>query len=253
VALAIVFLWAPHPFISFNLKDKSKDDKRTASCCCTRKVSFRLVFKAFLFNPCNATMVCLPAEQSERVLTEPCGYYTCGKPCFLCLTISFSYSVVCSGILCWNIHQGTFFCIPPLEYCQRQCVVTSCHQSRHSKWWAFVSLCYCQIISTKMVWAFHLNEGFIWFFPFYCLPGSSLVWVAILGLVLLYIYSLVAFAFFRLSFVPDDFGYCRTLYECAVTIIRFGLVGDIDEVSLFCIICQLLHFLILLQPFEILA
>ncbi len=57
-----------------------------------------------------------------------------------------------------------------------------------------------------------------------------MIWVAILGLIVLYIYALVAFAFFRASFDPDNLLYCHTLYECVVTIIRFGLVGDIDEV-----------------------
>ncbi len=68
--------------------------------------------------------------------------------------------------------------------------------------------------------------------------GKSLVWVMILGILIIYIYTLVAFAFFRSSFSTQSFLYCRTLYECAVTIIRYGLIGDINQVgtsSLFCI------------------
>ncbi len=63
------------------------------------------------------------------------------------------------------------------------------------------------------------------------ISGASLIWVAILGLVVLYIYALVAFAFFRASFDQENLQYCHTLYECVITIIRFGLVGDIDEVQ----------------------
>lgn len=61
--------------------------------------------------------------------------------------------------------------------------------------------------------------------------GPSLVWVAILGLIFLYLYALVGFGLFRASFDNSNDMYCKTLYQCAVTIIRYGLVGDIDEVS----------------------
>ena len=62
------------------------------------------------------------------------------------------------------------------------------------------------------------------------LPGRSLIWVAILGLIMLYVYALLGFAFFRASFEPGQQLYCNTLYECSVTIIRYGMIGDIDEV-----------------------
>ncbi|ELU03897.1 hypothetical protein CAPTEDRAFT_143471, partial [Capitella teleta] len=61
--------------------------------------------------------------------------------------------------------------------------------------------------------------------------GKSLVWVAILGLVIFYLYALVAFAYFRDVFVPSKSLYCATLWQCTVTMVRYGLLGDYDEVT----------------------
>ena len=61
--------------------------------------------------------------------------------------------------------------------------------------------------------------------------GRLLVWVGLLGCVLFYIYALISFAFLRASFDPDSDMYCGSLWQCTVTVIRFGLIGDIFEVS----------------------
>ena len=61
--------------------------------------------------------------------------------------------------------------------------------------------------------------------------GRSLLWVAVLGVIWLYIYALVGFGFFRPVFDPQNELYCASLLQCTVTIIRYGPVGDIDEVS----------------------
>ena len=61
--------------------------------------------------------------------------------------------------------------------------------------------------------------------------GRSLLWVAVLGVIWLYIYALVGFGFFRSVFDPKNELSCASLLQCTVTIIRYGLVGDIDEVS----------------------
>lgn len=79
-------------------------------------------------------------------------------------------------------------------------------------------------------------------------PGKSLVWVAILGLVIFYLYALVAFAYFRDVFVPSKSLYCATLWQCTVTMVRYGLLGDYDEVTflskdVICSLCQLQMFL----------
>ncbi len=65
------------------------------------------------------------------------------------------------------------------------------------------------------------------------ISGKSLVWVAILGLVLFYLYALISFAMLRSTFNPDDSLYCATLWQCTVTVIRYGLIGDIFDVRLF--------------------
>jgi inositol 1,4,5-triphosphate receptor type 1 len=61
--------------------------------------------------------------------------------------------------------------------------------------------------------------------------GRSLIWVAILGLVIFYLYALVAFAFFRDMFNPshDPPSYCSTLFECTVSFLRYGLMGDYND------------------------
>ncbi len=62
--------------------------------------------------------------------------------------------------------------------------------------------------------------------------GLSLMWVGIMGLIVIYIYALIGFAFFRASFDPEDQKYCQTLYQCFVTLIRYGAVGELADVSL---------------------
>ena len=63
------------------------------------------------------------------------------------------------------------------------------------------------------------------------LIGKSLLWVAILGLIVFYIYALISFAILRSSFDPDNELYCATLWQCTITVIRYGLVGDLFDVS----------------------
>ena len=46
-----------------------------------------------------------------------------------------------------------------------------------------------------------------------------------------YVYALISFALLRASFDADDMMYCATLWQCTVTVIRYGLVGDIFDVS----------------------
>ena len=64
--------------------------------------------------------------------------------------------------------------------------------------------------------------------------GQSLLWVAALGLVVLYIYAVVSFAFLHESFqAPDNDDatlFCSTLYECFVSTIRYGLIENLGLV-----------------------
>ena len=61
--------------------------------------------------------------------------------------------------------------------------------------------------------------------------GKSLLWVAILGMIVFYIYALISFALLRSSFDPDNELYCATLWQCTITVIRYGLVGDLFDVG----------------------
>jgi inositol 1,4,5-triphosphate receptor type 1 len=56
-----------------------------------------------------------------------------------------------------------------------------------------------------------------------------LLWVAVLGFVVFYIYALIGFAFLRSSFDPENELYCATLWQCTITVIRYGLIGDLFE------------------------
>ena len=65
----------------------------------------------------------------------------------------------------------------------------------------------------------------------FLVTGKSLLWVAVLGFVIFYLYALVSFALLRTSFDPDSDMYCATLWQCTVSVIRYGLIGDLFEVS----------------------
>ena len=60
--------------------------------------------------------------------------------------------------------------------------------------------------------------------------GKSLLWVAVLGFVVFYLYALISFALLRSSFDPESDLYCATLWQCTITVIRYGLIGDIFDV-----------------------
>ena len=61
--------------------------------------------------------------------------------------------------------------------------------------------------------------------------GRSLVWVGILGVIVIYIYTLFVFAFFRESIFQEEEFFCTTLAECFVSVLRYGTIGDITDVS----------------------
>lgn len=53
--------------------------------------------------------------------------------------------------------------------------------------------------------------------------GRALLNVTLLSIILIYIYSIIAFAFFRQDYHPDDGLYCTTLYECFSTTLTSSL------------------------------
>lgn len=62
------------------------------------------------------------------------------------------------------------------------------------------------------------------------LSGRSLLWVGVLGLVIFYLYGMIGFALMRSMFDPNEYLYCDTLWQCTITVIRYGLIGDLFEV-----------------------
>ena len=71
--------------------------------------------------------------------------------------------------------------------------------------------------------------------------GIALLWVAILGLVVLYIYSVVSFAFLHESLLSPDAEaslFCNTLFECLITMIRYGLMDSPGLVRMFIGFCS---------------
>ena len=57
------------------------------------------------------------------------------------------------------------------------------------------------------------------------------MWVFIYGLIIIYIYALFGFAFYRELFDAQTGLYCTTLYECSVTMLHRGFILGILEVS----------------------
>jgi len=56
--------------------------------------------------------------------------------------------------------------------------------------------------------------------------------VAVLGFIVFYLYALISFAMLRSSFDPENNLYCATLWQCTITVIRYGLIGDMFDVRL---------------------
>eukprot|EP00106_Octopus_bimaculoides_P022967 XP_014790409.1 PREDICTED: inositol 1,4,5-trisphosphate receptor-like protein A [Octopus bimaculoides] len=59
--------------------------------------------------------------------------------------------------------------------------------------------------------------------------SKSLVWVGILGMVVFYLYGIIGFAMMRNMFDPNEYLYCASLWQCTVTVVRYGLIGDLFE------------------------
>ena len=58
--------------------------------------------------------------------------------------------------------------------------------------------------------------------------GKSLLWVAILLLIIIYIYAVISFSLLRIEFSDPDAEnvFCETLDECFVSVLRFGLIDN---------------------------
>ncbi len=52
-----------------------------------------------------------------------------------------------------------------------------------------------------------------------------------MGVIVIYIYALIGFAFFRSSFDTEESRFCSTLWQCFVTVLRYGAVAELTEVN----------------------
>uniref|UniRef100_A0A1I8HB99 RYDR_ITPR domain-containing protein n=1 Tax=Macrostomum lignano TaxID=282301 RepID=A0A1I8HB99_9PLAT len=60
--------------------------------------------------------------------------------------------------------------------------------------------------------------------------GLSLIWVSVLGIAIMYLFSVIAFAQFRHAFPgPNNLMFCRDLHQCFISVLRFGLIGDLFD------------------------
>ena len=64
----------------------------------------------------------------------------------------------------------------------------------------------------------------------YVSSGQSLIWVGVLIAIVIYQLSLTAFALLRPGISEVRGFYCRSFLQCFVSVIRFGLVGDMKDV-----------------------
>lgn len=55
--------------------------------------------------------------------------------------------------------------------------------------------------------------------------GRSLLWVAALMVIIIYIYSLASFAYLRKSFDEGEGAYCQNTFQCFITSLRLGLLS----------------------------
>ena len=70
---------------------------------------------------------------------------------------------------------------------------------------------------------------------FYSLTGKSLLWVAFLGLIVLYMYAVLSFAILHESFFIANARFplhCENLGQCFVSVIRYGLLNTLGAVRI---------------------
>ena len=68
--------------------------------------------------------------------------------------------------------------------------------------------------------------------------GRSLLWVAALGLVVIYIFTVGTFAFLPNEFHEpdpeepgDNVRFCRSLFQCFISVLEYGLLDTLGSVS----------------------
>ena len=79
---------------------------------------------------------------------------------------------------------------------------------------------------------------------YFLCAGKSLLWVAALGIMVLFIYAVISFAFLHESFFvenPEFPLFCESLGQCFVSVMRYGLLDNIGLVRIFCMLFEYLE------------
>ena len=83
----------------------------------------------------------------------------------------------------------------------------------------------------------------------------SLIWVAILGLIVLFIYAVISFALlnnqYQYTLTSNDSDanlYCADLGQCMWSVLRYGLTDNLGLVSIYCINTIITFYLLQLIP-----
>ncbi len=61
--------------------------------------------------------------------------------------------------------------------------------------------------------------------------GKALIWVAVLGIIVLFIYAVISFAWLHGYFSPEDDQFCDTLGQCLFSVVRIGLLDTLGSVA----------------------
>ena len=72
----------------------------------------------------------------------------------------------------------------------------------------------------------HCDTAILNFVSYLLCVGKSLLWVAILLVIIVYIYAVISFAFLRREFFEAEGIHCTRLDECFITVLRFGLIDS---------------------------
>ena len=101
--------------------------------------------------------------------------------------------------------------------------------------WLTMTFCNeCSSLSPKMVHTRTICRCNDWL-SLCGFSGSSLLWVAALGMIVIYNYAVGTFVFMPNEFDSQEEGevvrYCQTLFECSVTVLEYGLLDTIGLVS----------------------
>lgn len=96
-------------------------------------------------------------------------------------------------------------------------------------------------VSPKMVrlsqyiisWFYSQHSSFLLSAPLYLLiAGLSLLMTFLFSLVIINIFAQINFAFYRELFDADGGTYCRSMYECFISVLHHGLIVGLYEVRI---------------------